>query len=381
MSFFSQRSYFSTQTNKPLPDFSQDLFTTQDCLVSPNDLSQSQILTAASSSRSQFYQTANSFSTASLIHNNNDRKDHEDQDEMEHEVNFSQEVSRFFINQQSGHLNDNSFAAGDQAEIDFLHQNSQFIFNESQEMEGIDEDYGTDHEQAESQVNTFATPFGTQNSQSAPSSTFQTLNQRDNNETYDQHSDDDSSEPDDDSIIPKSILQMFKELKKEYSDWTFVSTLVGCLCNDSFPMGTYNNLKLSLLLSIVSVGQSEPIAIVAIGSETSHANTLMNSVGKLAQRFVRSTMAVFESSTDVTNIAGPLLMAKTGVFSIGDWSRLPSNTALKMYREIETGCVIAEKLQQSDVLECAVWTYWSSSTKFKKDLSSINKFMKSVSSS
>lgn len=376
MSFFSQRSYFSTQTNKPNPDFSQDLFTTQDCLVSPNDLSQSQILTNTSSFSSQFYRTANSFSTASQIHNNTDHKYLEDQNEMEQEeVNFNPQVSQFFKNHHQI-MNENSFAASDQAEIDFLHQNSQFIFNGSQEMEGIDEDEEIDQVQAESQVCTFATQFGTQNSQLTPSTTFQTINERDNNETYDQDSDDDSSEPDDDSPIPKSILQMFKELKKEYSDWTFVSTLVGCLCNDSFPMGTYNNLKLSLLLSIVSVGQSEPIAIVAIGSETSHANTLMNSVGKLAQRFVRSTMTVFESSTDETNIAGPVLMAKTGVFSIGDWSRLSSNTALKMYREIETGCVIAEKLQQSDALECAVWTYWSSSAKFKKDLSSINKFMK-----
>lgn len=185
---------------------------------------------------------------------------------------------------------------------------------------------------------------------------------------------------DDDSPIPLSILELRRTLKMEkHSDWTFVSTLAMQLCTDSFPIGAYSNLKLALLLSIASInGGSIPIPIVAIGRESSHANVIMNSVGRFADRFVTSLSSFDGSSVSASGTieAGPLLMAKDGVFFVGDWSGLQPKTVAKLLRQIETGQVVTERVQQADPLQCAIWTYWTSSAKVRKDASVINQLMK-----
>lgn len=74
--------------------------------------------------------------------------------------------------------------------------------------------------------------------------------------------------------------------------------------------------------------------------------------------------------------AGPLLMAKNGVFYVGDWSRLPIKNVTSLLRDIETGRVIIDKSQQKPhSLDCAVWSYWCCNTAPKKDLTTLNQFM------
>ena len=73
--------------------------------------------------------------------------------------------------------------------------------------------------------------------------------------------------------------------------------------------------------------------------------------------------------------AGPLLMAKNGVFYVGDWSRLPPKSVNSLLRDIETGKVIIDKSQQKPyTLDCAVWSYWDCCTVPKKDVTTLNQF-------
>jgi hypothetical protein len=121
-----------------------------------------------------------------------------------------------------------------------------------------------------------------------------------------------------------------------------------------------------------------PMPIVTVGQETSNACIIMNAVGRFAERFVMSTLN-FDGSTVAKNHqvieAGPHLMARNGIFFIGDWSRLPPKNVMKLLREIETGQILTEKVQQLEPLECAIWTYWSCSAKIKKDQATINQFI------
>ena len=389
MSFYNQKSWFESGRDKTSdPDFSQDLFTTQDLINTSNKFSQQDkieesFLTPHNSSfqlidkESQFFTQRYSASQF--------------KDSAAFKINEpSQASSLFFINSQSSKLfstqgsildsqatsrtslhleiQDSTIQSQSHGQPDSSHEeasqslvkdDSKFIFNdESQDMEVSDDD--------KSEIKTFM------NSQCSQA---QHLNNG---------KDKTLSEIVDEAVLPKSIVQL-RESLEDQSDWIFLSILAGQLCKDSFPMNTYHNLKLSLLLSLASINdesQFPAIPIVAVGQETSHANIIMNFVGKFAERFVSSSFNSFEGS--LVNIkdeyieAGPLMMSKGGVLFIGDWSGLPAKTVSKLLREIETGQVTTEKVQQSVSFESAVWTYWSCSTKVKKDISSINQFMRYV---
>ena len=180
--------------------------------------------------------------------------------------------------------------------------------------------------------------------------------------------------------FPK-ILKLKEDMRGKCSDRVFTWVLAGQLCSDSLPSVAYSTLKLSLLMSLVSIGGSSiPIPIAAIGQETSHANIIMNSVGKLADCFVTSTLADFDglSVNNDEYEAKALLMSKHGVLFLGDWLRLRLKPVSKLLREIETGTVVTEKIQQTVPLECALWTYWSNTKNDKKDLATIHQFIKLV---
>ncbi|CRL02299.1 CLUMA_CG015186, isoform A [Clunio marinus] len=186
------------------------------------------------------------------------------------------------------------------------------------------------------------------------------------------------SEVDDDlNFIPKSILQVYEFLKNKHSEWTFISVIVGQLCQETFPFGTYNNLKLSLLLSIAASGGdfSSLIPIVAIGKETSHANILMTCLGRFTGRFISAINFENTVKKNGTVEAGPLLLARGGVLKVGDWSGISGKNILKLMREIETGTVTIEQNQQSFPLNSTVWCYWSCSTEISKDITTIKQFM------
>lgn len=88
------------------------------------------------------------------------------------------------------------------------------------------------------------------------------------------------------SPIPESITQLYKFVKNNYSDWAFIYALAAQICSEKFPMSSYVNLKISLLLSVVSTGDSKesPIPIVAFGQNVGDANTIMQKVGRFGER-------------------------------------------------------------------------------------------------
>lgn len=182
------------------------------------------------------------------------------------------------------------------------------------------------------------------------------------------------------NTVPSSVRELLSEVKKNHSDAVFTWLMASQFCQDAFPINAYSNIKLSLLLSLASMSaNSQPLHIAAIGQETSHANIIMKSIGKFAKRFVTSTIPDFEGSNNPREkevTAGPLLLAKTGVFFVGEWLRLPKNCETKLMRFIETGRVTMEKVQKQAPLECAVWAFWSSSNNLKKDASTVNQFIR-----
>lgn len=175
-----------------------------------------------------------------------------------------------------------------------------------------------------------------------------------------------------DTGVPESIMQLLRDVKEKYSDCTFVSLLARQCCKNFFPSNSYMNLKFSLLLSLASINfNSVPIPIVAIGQEFHHANTIMNSIGKFSKRFISSSIPKFDGFLEGKKaVAGPLSMATGGVLRIGLWDFLPLPSILDVLRSIETG-----KINDSNDLNCAIWTYWSAS-EAKKDFKSINQFLK-----
>lgn len=181
-----------------------------------------------------------------------------------------------------------------------------------------------------------------------------------------------------DQKIPQSIVNLYGEIKGHYSDWTFISIMCGQLCTDKFPMGCYHNLKLALLMSLVTTSES-PLHIMAIGSEISSANAIMREMGDLAERFMpvtNKTSDGIEIKKNGTCEAGALVLASRGVSFIGYWQNLKPKIKTQLIREIETNTLLVQKAQKHVALESTVWAHWNQSKKMKKDISSLDQFLK-----
>lgn len=181
-----------------------------------------------------------------------------------------------------------------------------------------------------------------------------------------------------DQKIPQSVMELYNEVKKHFSDWTFVSIIVGQLCSEKFPMGSYHNLKLALLMSLVTSHDS-PMHIMAIGSEMSTANVIMRELGELAERFVPVTNKTSDGiviSKYGTCEAGPLVLASRGVSFIGYWQQLKPKIKTQLIREIETNTLLVQKAQKHIPLESSVWAHWNCIMNLKKDIASLDQIMK-----
>lgn len=176
------------------------------------------------------------------------------------------------------------------------------------------------------------------------------------------------------AALPNVIIEIYSEVKKEYSNFTFTSIIAGQLCTDIFPLGAYNHLKLALLMSIVS---DKMLNIMAIGREVTHASTIMDHIGVYSQRFLR--ISNFDAITVNNNQvieAGPLAIATNGIGFLGNWQRIPQKASIKLLREIETKMILLDKIQIHYPMRTTVWTYWNFTSKLKKDLASISQFIK-----
>jgi hypothetical protein len=172
----------------------------------------------------------------------------------------------------------------------------------------------------------------------------------------------------DGDVIPKSIISLYHEVKKEHSDWTFINILVGQLCTDILPMGAYHNLKLALLMSLVSQSEQSMLHIVAMGQNTCDVHLVIKSLGKFAKKFL-----TIHSQCDGITINKN---EKTEAAYIGDWTRFSSKIVSKFVREIETSNIIVDKVQKSYQLQSTIWSYWSCSGNMKNDMNMFEQFLK-----
>lgn len=90
------------------------------------------------------------------------------------------------------------------------------------------------------------------------------------------------------SIMPQSIIDLHKQIKDSgLSDWSFVYALAAQSCQEFMPMSYNVTLKTSLLLSIASIdaaSEMSPIPIIALGRDSTSANSVMSFMGNFAQR-------------------------------------------------------------------------------------------------
>lgn len=183
--------------------------------------------------------------------------------------------------------------------------------------------------------------------------------------------------------VPSSVQRLYETIKISYSDFTFVYSLAAQMCQDRIPMDCFVHLKIGLLLSIASLEDNPdrpPISVVAIGPEFDMANHLMENIGNVAQRFVgphddfKTPSTASRKSTHIWIEADPIVMAKGGIYYVGDWGRLKAARSFKIFKTIECGRVALEKTTVSCPLETAIWTHWRSFKNDKKDESLLSKF-------
>lgn len=119
-----------------------------------------------------------------------------------------------------------------------------------------------------------------------------------------------------------------------------------------------------------------PIPIVAITSDTYMTDYLMRNIGQLGLRFLGSLDDVKSISLNNWIQADPFLMARGGIYYVGDWTRLKLKRTETIFKNIECSTVALEKTTQNFPLEAAIWTHWRSFKYGVKDQQMFNKFLK-----
>uniref|UniRef100_A0A1B0FGR9 Uncharacterized protein n=1 Tax=Glossina morsitans morsitans TaxID=37546 RepID=A0A1B0FGR9_GLOMM len=186
------------------------------------------------------------------------------------------------------------------------------------------------------------------------------------------------------SSIPKSVKQLYDVVKAKYTDFAFIYALSAQLCQDRIPMDCFVTLKMGLLLSLASIGPNAdipPIPIIVIGNDSYTINYLMKEVGQLATRFVGPIDDVKPSNTNGFRNhnwieANPILLADGGICYVGDWSRIKSANAERLFKTLESGRVPVDKSTLNYPLQTAIWAHWRSFKYNSNDQQMFNKFVK-----
>ncbi|KAL7035304.1 hypothetical protein ACKWTF_008313 [Chironomus riparius] len=178
------------------------------------------------------------------------------------------------------------------------------------------------------------------------------------------------------TTLPESIIELYRGINENYSDFTFTSIIAGQLCSDKFPMNAYSHLKMPLLMSLVTSRENK-LHIIGVGQDVAHASIIMSSIGKFAQRFLRVTSNFDGITVNNNNMieGGGISLATNGVAFLGNWQRIPPKSSLKLLREIETKTILVDKIQGNYQLDTTIWAYWNHTSKIKKDLASISQFI------
>lgn len=179
------------------------------------------------------------------------------------------------------------------------------------------------------------------------------------------------------TTLPESIIELYKRINVNYSDFTFTSIIAGQICSGKYPTTAYHHLIMPLLMSLVTSRENK-LHIMGVGQDVAHVSMIMDSIGKFAQRFLRVTSNFDGITVNNNNMieGGGIILATNGVACLGNWQRIPPKSSLKLLREIETKTILVDKIQVNYPLETTIWAYWNQTSKIKKDLASISQFIK-----
>ncbi|XP_060080889.1 minichromosome maintenance domain-containing protein 2-like [Ylistrum balloti] len=180
--------------------------------------------------------------------------------------------------------------------------------------------------------------------------------------------------------LPDVIYKLYQDRKN--SPWSFVLSLAFFFGGNVSPCGTYLKLKMSLLLSLMSLPPTHkvkfpfrPLHVLAIGQDTSILNQLMSyaqcfsnrtcvytSVNHLAGKVSKDKYASSQYFVE----GGPLLYGKNGVCHLGDMCRFKKSICEQIQTTLSNGKVtidiaskytggLPQKMEQE--LGCLVWAY------------------------
>ncbi|OWF54878.1 MCM domain-containing protein 2-like [Mizuhopecten yessoensis] len=188
------------------------------------------------------------------------------------------------------------------------------------------------------------------------------------------------------AVLPDVIYKLYQDRK--HSPWSFVLSLAFFFGGDISPCGTYLKLKLSLLVSLMSLPPTNkssfrPLHVLAIGQDTFILNQLMtytqhfsnracvySSINNLAGKVSKDKYASSQYFID----GGCLLFGKDGVCYLGDVCRFRKSICEQIRTALSNGKVtidiaskytggLPQKVEQK--LECLVWAYTDSITNKK----------------
>lgn len=118
-----------------------------------------------------------------------------------------------------------------------------------------------------------------------------------------------------------------------------------------------------------------------MGNDAYMINNLMINIGQLADRFIGPTFDIKPPSNagDKTHTwieADPIIMAKSGVYYVGDWSILKAARADKLFKIVECSRIPIDKTTYVYPLETAIWGHWRSFKNNAKEQQGFNNFVK-----
>ncbi|XP_069129789.1 minichromosome maintenance domain-containing protein 2-like isoform X2 [Argopecten irradians] len=181
------------------------------------------------------------------------------------------------------------------------------------------------------------------------------------------------------TVLPEMINELHHDRRD--SPWSFVLSLAFFFGGNISPCGTYLKLKLSLLLSLMSLPPTQkalfrPLHVLAIGHDTPILNQLMNYTQHFTSRsFIHSSVNHLAGKVSKDRYSagsqyfvegGSLMYGKDGVCYLGDICRFRKSICEHIQTVLSNGKVtidiaskftggLPQKVEQK--LECSVWAY------------------------
>ena len=153
---------------------------------------------------------------------------------------------------------------------------------------------------------------------------------------------------------------------REWSAWSFVISLAYVFCENLVPTGAFLQLRLALLLSLVS-DSSARMNVMAIGDEDLVFSRLMSEGVKMAEGEVYTSNVSLTGSVSkghLTYLEGGLLHhARDSVLYLGDVLTLTKSVRESLVKTVETHSVTSPPpLSSSQPLTTALWAMASTSS-------------------